>query len=291
MSQKKVLVITGASSGIGKATALQAAQKGWNLVLIGRRKEALQKTSAECLQLGGQALVLPIDTTDAVALTKAVKKAYDYYGQIDVWVNNASVYSVGSFEAVPDQVIHRVMEVNFFGYVNSARAVLPLFKNQKHGHIINVVSVFGKIPAPLVTSYCASKFAVDAFFTGLRAELEGLHIPVTNIYPSAMDTPIFHHSANYSGKPLKNLDPAYDPAEVASAIVHAVEKPKDEIVVGTYGKVGALAHRWAPGLVNYLIAQQVYRNHFSPGSAPPSNGNLFEPMREWTSVRGGWSKS
>src|SRR4051812_20980921 len=159
----RVVVITGASSGIGRATALMLSKLGARLVLAARRQTALELLKSECEQNGASALVVPTDVTDADAVARLAKLAFEHFGQIDGWVNNAGVYAMGDFENTPDEVFRRVMETNFEGVVNGVRAVLPYLRSQKSGAIVNVASVYGAVSAPYLTAYCASKHAVRGF--------------------------------------------------------------------------------------------------------------------------------
>ncbi|MEU4712374.1 SDR family NAD(P)-dependent oxidoreductase [Micromonospora purpureochromogenes] len=166
-----VVVITGASSGIGRATALAFADKGAAVVLAARREEALAEVAAECAQRGVQALVVPTDVTDPVAVEALGRRAAERFGRIDVWVNNAAVTVFGPFEETPLQDIRRVLDVNVMGYVHGARTALPYLREQGQGVLVNVSSIVGVVSQPYTHAYVMAKFAIRALSASLRQEL------------------------------------------------------------------------------------------------------------------------
>lgn len=292
MSRKlrdQVVVITGASSGIGRATALEFARKGATVVVSARREDALRELARECEQTGGRAIAIPCDVTDEEAVKRVSRETVDSLGRIDVWVNNAAVYSIGRFEDTPPDIFRRVIETDFFGYVNGARAVLPVFREQEEGVLINVASVLGNAGTPYLSAYAAAKAAVLAFAESLRMELRdapGIH--VCSVLPATIDTPLFQHAANYSGRAPKPLDPVYDAGMVADAIVDLARHPERERVVGNAGRMLSASHLLAPGLYERLASKQVEMDHFQDTPAQPTAGNLFEPLPYWTDVSGSW---
>jgi NADP-dependent 3-hydroxy acid dehydrogenase YdfG len=158
-----VVVVTGASSGIGRATGLAFAERSARVVLAARRVDALEELAGQCQAASGQALAVPTDMTNEAMVAELVRRAVERFGRIDIWVNNAGVYLLGSLEATPPEAFRRVLETNFFGYVNGARAMLPRFREQGHGVLINNASVYAHVGAPWLTAYVSSKFAVRGF--------------------------------------------------------------------------------------------------------------------------------
>jgi short-subunit dehydrogenase len=278
------VVITGASSGIGRATARAFSKRGASVVLAARREEPLRELADE---LGG--LAVPTDVSDPDAVEMLAAAAVDRYGRVDVWVNNAGVYLVGSFESTPPDVFRRVLETNYLGSVNGARAALRRFREQGRGTLVFVGSVDAHVGAAHVASYAASKAALVRFAESLRQELRKTDgIDVCVVSPAAIDTPLFQHAGNYSGRALKALTPTFPPDKVADAIVRVVERPRRETVVGSSGKLLLLQRRLAPTLVDRTFAKQMETDQFGDGSAPATDGNVFEPVGEGTGEKRGW---
>lgn len=272
---ESVVVVTGASSGIGEATALRVAKKGARVVLAARREEPLEKVARKCRELGGEPLVVKTDVTREEDVKALAQRAIEKFGRIDVWINNAGVYMLSRFENTPPDAFRQVIETNFFGYVHGARAVLPQFRKQGHGTLINVSSVLGRIASSLTSAYVASKFAVTGFTDCLRMEQRDMpHIHVCTILPATIDTPLFQHAANYTGREIKPLPPVHSVDEVSTAILHCIREPKPETYVGLPKAVATMA-RMAPSVTSRVMAHQV-RKHFKKTPSPDSVGNLFQ---------------
>jgi NAD(P)-dependent dehydrogenase (short-subunit alcohol dehydrogenase family) len=228
------------------------------------------------------------DVTDQSAVEALAAGAISAHGRIDIWVNNAAVTLFARFEEAPMDAYRRVIETNLFGYIYGARAVLPHFRRQRSGVLINVGSVVGIVGQPYTSAYCLTKFAIRALSECLRQELVGEPVHVSTVLPSAIDTPIFASAANYTGRAVKPLGSVYDPEQVADAILRVARRPVRELVVGTSGRMLAMAHRLSPALAERLMAEQVEKDHFGDRPAQPTAGNLFEPGRGEATISGGW---
>ncbi|MBT2596986.1 SDR family oxidoreductase [Arthrobacter sp. ISL-72] len=289
-----VVVITGASSGIGRATAIRLARKGARLILAARGTEALQTLAKECRKRGGKAIAVTTDTTDAEAMEALAARAVEEFGRLDAWVNNAAVSVFGRMTEIPLQDFQRVLDVNITGYVHGARAALPRLRAQGSGVLINVASIVGEVSQPYTAPYSMSKAAVRALGVSLRSELrlDGVTgVKVCTILPAAIDTPFFQHAANYTGRKVVAMPPVYTPARVAKSILKALKRPRRELVVGPAGRYMVLNHRFLPRRVEDAMAIQVDKTHLSrKHPAENSTGNLYQPSNRVraASVRGGW---
>lgn len=282
-----VIVLTGASSGIGRATAHLLAKRGAKVVLMARNEPALHDVEHEVKQLGGQALVIPCDVTDEAAVKAAAERTVQTFGRIDAWVNCAAVTSFGEFEQVPSEAFRRVVETDLFGTVHGARAALPAFRAQGGGVLVNVGSVVGKVAQPYATAYVSSKYAIRGFTEALRKELYGTGIHVCSVLPESTDTPLFQHGANYSRRAVRPMPPIDTAEKVAERIVSVIERPKREVSIGASAWLGPLLHFVGRGLGERLFARQVERTHFEDRAAGVSTGNLFRPSPD-DAVSGGW---
>ncbi len=287
----KTVVITGASSGVGRAAALAFARAGANVVLAARREHALQDVAEECTALGVHALVVPTDVTDALEMEALAEAADDFGDSIDVWVNNAGVLAVGPFDEIPAQVNNRVVETNLIGYMNGAHAVLPYFKQQGRGVLINNISIGGWMATPYGVAYTASKFGLRGFSEALQAELsQYAHIHVCAMYPAFLNTPGIQHAANYTGARLKPAPPIFNPERVAVAMVRLAKHPRRAAWPDAAAPAIRATYRLAPRLVGWL-AEAGMRAYFRRARpAAPSSGNLYDAGTPLTNSRGGWRK-
>ncbi len=290
-----VVVITGASSGIGRATALAFAEAGATVVLAARRSEALTRVAQECSLRGAEAVVEPIDVSDAAAVEGLASRAVERFGRLDVWVNNAAVGLYGTFLQTPARDFRRVIDVNVMGYVNGSRAALSRMNAQGHGVLVNVASVVGVVAQPYASAYVMSKFAVRGLSSALRQELRlrgstGVH--VCTVLPATTDTPFFAHAANYSGRRVLAMPPVHRPERVARVILNTVRVPRREVMVGIGGKLLSWESRMMPGLLERIAARRVDKKHLSQTeSAPVSSGNLHEAAYGPGATHGGWRGS
>ena len=285
----KVVVITGASSGIGRATARRFAEEGSRVVLTARRSDMLEEATEECRARGTNAIAVAADVTVPEEMQVVADEALRHFGDIDVWVNNAGVMLFGRFEDTPAEEWRRVVDVNLFGYVNGIRAVLPHFLRRNRGTIINNASIVGHVGQPMSSAYVASKFAVRGLTIALRQELlDRPGIEVCSVLPSSTDTPLWQHTANYTGQAFRAFHPAYDPDVVARAMVRLAKRPRREVVAGTMGKVMVFQHRFLPDLTERLMARSSRMTVFKDRPEGANAGNLHHPMPDGHRARGGW---
>jgi short-subunit dehydrogenase len=287
--RNRVIVITGASSGIGRAAALEFAHQGATVVVAARSEEQLQEVAEQCGRLGGRGLAFPVDVRDEARVAELARKSVETFGRIDVWVNNAAVTLFGRLEETPIEPCRQVMETNFFGYLHGARAVIPQFREQGRGVLINVSSMVGKVGQPFTSMYVSSKFAINGLSECLRMELmDAPEIKVCTVLAGSIDTPLFQHGANYTGRAVKPMEPVYSAEKAAATIVRLAEHPRREVYVGSAAAMLHLTRTMAPSISERLMAGQVETDHFQDRPASPSSGNLGKPMQEWNSISGGW---
>lgn len=287
-----VVVITGASSGIARATATAFAARGASVVLAARTAASLEEAAAECRAAGGRALAVPTDVTDEAAVQELADRARQEFGRIDVWVNAAAVIAYGEFHKTPTEVYRKVIETNLFGQVHGARAVLPVFREQGSGVLVNLASVWGSVSSPYVGSYVVSKHAIRAFSETLQESLwldrETRGIRVCTILPQCVDTPIFRHAAHYTRRRPSAVPPVLPPSRVVRAVLRSVEHPRRQRTVGMFARFLELSHTLTPGLFNRLVPTVMNLSAFGDEEAEPSPGNVFQPMPEWNQVGGNW---
>lgn len=284
----QVVVITGASSGIGKATAIEFAKRGADLVLAARRENALEKTARECLKFGVRAIVVPTDVSEEAAVQALAARAIAEFGQIDIWINNAGVYMMGEIKDTPVEAMRRLLDINFFGMVHGCKAALPYMLGRGEGHIINTGSQAGKMAYRYAGTYCASKFALTAFSDALRQELYGSGVDVSIVMPNSTDTPLFHYAANYAGRAIKPMDPISTAQQVAEVFLRIAQSKESESYVTSFPRALAVMHAVAPGVHDRMIAKQVDKKHFQDEAAEPTPGNLFHADPAHTGISGGW---
>lgn len=285
----RTIVVTGASSGVGRGVALALAQRGANLVLAARRTEALEALAVEVQALGVAALVVPTDVADIPQMGALAEQAEQRFGRIDGWINNAGVVAVGRFEEVSLEDHLRLLDTNVKGVVIGTHLALQRFRRQGYGRLVNVASVDGEIPHAYQASYSASKAAVLSLGRVLQQELRRgrqPNIQLSTVLPWALDTPIWGHAATYTGH-RADLPTKDSPDKAVQAIVGALLRPQKEITVGYKAKLAYWGHRLAPELNERFTAAAVQRAEidWNPAKAATS-GNLQQPDQAGRTIRG-----
>ena len=253
--RNKVVVITGASSGIGEATAIKFAKKQANVVLVARRKEKLLEVEKKISNSFGSSLVCQCDVSNKEQVEQMAKTVLETYGRIDILVNNAGFVIYGKVNELSTEEIIAQMETNYFGMVHCTKAFLPQMLEQHSGHFVNIASVGASFGVPGIASYCATKFAMLGFSEGLRHELEGTGIGLTVVSPIMVKTPLFDHPSfeNFS---KFSTGISLSSETVAKAIIKASNSSKLEIVVPSVARAGIWFKQTFPYFINPIIGNR-----------------------------------
>jgi short-subunit dehydrogenase len=283
---RQVIVITGASSGIGLATARLAAERGAKLVLIARSAETLKGLAAQIRGSGGEAIHIVADVAGREKIYAAAQEAINCFGRIDTWINNAGVSIYGSLDEVSEADSRRLFDTNFWGVVNGSLAALPHLK-ARGGALINLGSEVSEAIVPLQGMYSASKHAVKGFTDALRVEIEELGkapVSITLIQPTAVNTPFPQHARNYMGREPKLPPPLINPEQVAEAILKAATEGGRDVKVGAMAVVNTAISKLMPNLGDKMSARRGSSQQEAISPLHPQ-GILYEPG-ESGSVRG-----
>ena len=248
----KVIVITGASSGIGEASAEEFAKRGANIVLVARRKDKLEKVEKSLTKYPVKILSLICDVSEKEQVKKMVEKVLETFPQVDVLINNAGFVIYGKVEELSIEDVESQMQTNYFGTIYCTKLFLPHFLKQNSGHIVNVASVGGSFGVPGIATYCATKFALLGFSEGLHHELHETNVGVTVVSPIMVRTNLFDHPS------FKNFTKyatgiSLSAETVAKAVLKAADSPRLEIVVPSVVRIGIWFKQTFPFIVNPII--------------------------------------
>ncbi|WP_428394882.1 SDR family oxidoreductase [Lichenicoccus sp.] len=281
----EIVVITGGSAGIGRATARAFAARGDSVGLIARGTERLDQACAELEALGARVHTVSADVADAKAVDRAAEEIEAALGPITVWINNAMATVYGPIQSLQADEIKRVTEVTYLGAVNGTLAAL---KRMRAGTIVQVSSILAWRAMPVQGAYCGAKFALRGFTEALRSELihDRSQVRLTMVHLPGINTPQFDWSRNKTGQETKVPGP-YQPEVAAEAILFAATHKRRDVFVGSSTPPAILAARLAPGLIDQVLARQGYTQQLGSAPAALSDGNLFEPAPGGTqSARG-----
>ena len=275
-----VAVITGASAGVGRATAHEFARNGAAVGLIARSESGLAQAVAEVEELGGRAAPYVADVADAAGIERAAEFFESELGPIDVWVNNAMNSVLSRVADMTAEEYRRVTEVTYLGTVHGTLAALPHMQSRDRGVIVQVGSALAYRAIPLQSAYCASKHAIEGFTESLRCELlhDGSNVRVTMVQLPALNTPQFEWLRNRLPRRAQPVPPVFQPELAARAIYYAALHPRRQLVVGGSTVLALLADKFAPGLADRYLATSGYQSQQSDEPETPDRpDNLYEP--------------
>ncbi|MGY1743140.1 MULTISPECIES: SDR family NAD(P)-dependent oxidoreductase [unclassified Blastococcus] len=285
------LLVTGASSGIGRATTLRAARRGSSLLLLARGREALEDTAREARAAGaGEVLVCPADVTDADAVQHAVDTAAARFGRLDAVVHAAQVMAYGRVEDVPREVYEAVVDTALHGTANVARSVLPVLRRQGAGHLVVVSSLLAEVAAPLMGSYVAAKWGQLGLVRTLQQEVRdvpGVH--VSAVAPGGVNTPIYYQGATYAGRSGRPPVPVYSADRVARAVLARLERPRRLVHSGFANPVVVAGFRLFPAVYDALVGPLLKVFALASDDAKgPTEGNVFSSRPGANATDGRW---
>ncbi len=282
MPKPEVVVITGASAGVGRATVREFARHGAKIGLIARGRDGLEGTRREVERAGGQALVLPTDVADAQQVEDAAERVEKKFGPIDIWINDAMVSVFSPIKEMKAEEFHRVTEVTYLGYVYGTLSALKRMLPRDRGTIVHVGSALAYRSIPLQAAYCAAKHAILGFHTSLRTELlhDGSNVHTTMVQMPALNTPQFGWVKSRLPHKAQPVPPIYQPEVAARAIYYAAHHPKRREYYAAWSAVEAIfGNKIAPSFADHYLARHGYQSQQYDGPADPNRpNNLWEPV-------------
>ena len=281
---RRVVVVTGGSSGIGRSTARLFARRGWRVGLVARSEDGLQAAQRDLAAGGATVAVAAADVTDSDALRRAALALAGKLGPIDAWINNAGIGVFARFVDMPEAEFRRVTEVNYLGVVNGTRVALEHMRPRDAGAIVNICSAIGLRGVPLQSAYSGAKYAMRGFAEALRAELAHERSPVhlTTVYPPSVNTPFYNHAVSHARGAPRPPPPVYQPEVVADAIYFAATHRRRDVLVGGQTVQVRLLNVLAPGLAERLLALfgPMTQTSSKRAVAEARDENVFNPMQQ-----------
>jgi NAD(P)-dependent dehydrogenase (short-subunit alcohol dehydrogenase family) len=284
------VLVTGASSGIGRATAVEAAGRGARLVLVARGRLPLEEAADEARAAGAaEVVVCPADVNDEGALRAAVDTAIERFGRLDAVVHAAQVMAYGRIEEVPSKVYEAVVDTAVHGTANLARVVLPVFRRQGAGHLVVVNSLLGSVTAPMMGSYVTAKWGQLGLIRVLQQETRDVPgISVSAVAPGGVDTPIYFQAASWVGSTGRPPPPVYSPQRVARIVVSTLDRPRRLVQAGFLNSVVVAGFRLLPGLYDLLVGPLMTWGALAKDSTGPTEGNVFRSNPDGNATEGRW---
>jgi NAD(P)-dependent dehydrogenase (short-subunit alcohol dehydrogenase family) len=287
----RVIVITGASSGIGRATALACARRGDRVVLAARSPEGLAAAERECRATGAETLVVPTDVSDADAVDALLAVAATRFGRVDAVVHSVTVVAYGRFEDVPVEVFDRAVEITLIGAANVARAALREFRARGRGRLVIVGSLLGKIAAPYMSSYVAAKWGLHGLARTLQIEARQTRgIDISLVSPGGVDTPVYSQAASYLGRGGRPPPPVDPPEKVARAILRALDRPRRDVSVGVANPVVILGFRALPAVYDRMVGPLMRAGGLGRQRVEDHDGNVLDPQPAGEATHGRWGR-
>ena len=290
----RVVVVVGASSGIGRATAHRLARRGDRLVLASRSRSSLEQVADECAAAAPPgwpgAVVVPTDITDRAAVEALMDVARARFGRVDAVVSSAAVVAYGRFVDVPADVFDRVVEVDLLGGANVARAALAAFTEAGSGHLVVVGSLLGTITTPWMSTYVTGKWGLHGLVRTLQQEVRGSDVHVSLVSPGGVDTPVYVQAGSYAGRVGRPPPPVERPEVVARSVARVLDRPRREVSVGWGNPVVVAGFRLLPGVYDVLVGPLMSRFGLSRERVSPHPGNVWEPVPQGEAVHGRWGR-
>lgn len=276
----EVVVITGASAGVGCATALEFARRGARIALLARDRAALEQVARQVLGAGGTPLVLVVDVADSTQVEQAAQRVEQQWGRIDIWVNNAMASVFAPLSDIEPEEFQRATDVTYLGCVWGTMAALKRMRARNAGTIVQVGSALAYRSIPLQAPYCGAKHAIRGFTDSVRSELlhDGSRVHLCMVQMPALNTPQFDWSRNKLPRQPRPVPPVFQPEVAARAIVWAAHHRRRELIVGTSSLRAIWANRWIPGLLDRYLARAGYTGQQSPLPATERADNLWRPV-------------
>jgi NAD(P)-dependent dehydrogenase (short-subunit alcohol dehydrogenase family) len=286
----ETVLITGASSGIGRATAIELAGRGAHLVLVARGREPLEQAAVEARAAGAaDVVVCRADVLDEDAVRAAVDTAVERFGRLDAVVHAAQVMAYGRIEEVPREVFERVVETAVHGTAVVARAVLPVFRKQGAGHLAVVNSLLGSVATPQLGSYVAAKWGQLGLIRVLQMETrDEPGISITAVQPGGVDTPIYFQAASWAGSTGRPPPPVYSPERLGRRVVALLDRPRRQVQAGILNPLITAAFRLVPGVFDVLVGPMIQRLAIANDDVPPTEGNVFASQQDGNATEGRW---